>query len=102
MFNKWHTTGQQEALKAAQGDQAAIEKWQELGFHLGKLLQVILYAYNPEAIIIGGGISLSHPLFEQSMYESMHEKFLFPKEAEAVQIIFSKLKDSNILGAAQL
>ena len=102
-FFKLHdTTGADEARKMAEGDEQAKALWNEFGFHLGKLLQVILFTYDPECIIIGGGISASAPLFEQAMIRSMHEGFPYPHEAENVKIVFSKLKDCNLLGASQL
>ena len=102
-FFKLHgTTGADEARKMAEGDEKAKALWEEFGFHLGKLLQVILFTYDPECIIIGGGISASAPLFEQAMIRSMHEGFPYPHEAENVKIIFSTLKDCNLLGASQL
>lgn len=102
LFRKWNTNGKEEAEKAAKGDKQSLERWKKLGFHLGKLLQVILYTYNPEAIVIGGGLALSRLLFEKEMISSMRENFVYPREAERVQVRFSTLKDSNILGAAEL
>lgn len=102
LFNKWQTTGEIEAAKAAEGNRTALERWQILGHHLGKFLQAILYTYAPEAIIIGGGITQSRPLFEAAMLASMRKDFAYPSEIERVQVLFSTLKDSNILGAAQL
>jgi len=102
-FFKLHgTTGADEAKKMAEGDEHAKALWEEFGFHLGKLLQVILFTYDPECIIIGGGISASAQLFEGAMRKSMHDNFPYPHEAENVKIVFSKLKDCNLLGASQL
>lgn len=102
LFKRWNTTGQAEAEKAGSGDEEAKRRWHEFGSHVGKLLQVILYTYNPEAIIIGGGIAQSYALFENEMLASMRSKFAYPGEAARVKVLFSKLKDCNILGAAQL
>ena len=102
LFNKWETTGEIEASKAAEGNAAALEHWQLFGHHLGKFLQAILYTYAPEAIIIGGGLTQSQQLFEAPMLASMRDGFAYPSEIERVQVLFSTLTDSNILGAAQL
>lgn len=102
LFKQWNTTGKEESDKADAGDPEAIARWETLGYHLGKLLQVILYTYDPEAIIIGGGIAQSRRHFEKAMMASLHEGFMYPHEAERVKIIFSELKDCNILGASAL
>lgn len=102
LFKRWHTTGADESRRADSGDTEALTHWHELGHHLGKLLQALLYVYDPEAIIIGGGIAQSHRHFDTSMRASLTEGFLYPKEAKDVKIIFSTLKDSNLLGASQL
>ena len=102
-FFKAHgTTGKDEAEKLAAGDESAKALWTEFGYHLGKLMQVILFAYDPDCIIIGGGIAASAPLFEHAMQVSMRQNFPYPHEAENVKIVFSTLKDCNLLGASQL
>lgn len=102
LFKKWNTTGEADAAAAMAGNAEAQAHWHELGYHLGKLMQVVLYTYNPEAIIIGGGIAQAHALFEDAMHKAMHENFLYPGEANRVKLLFSNLQDSNILGAAEL
>lgn len=99
LFKKWNTTGKDEAEKADKGDEKAIARWNELGYHLGKLLQVILYTYDPECIIIGGGIAKSAFRFEKSMMDSLKENFQYPHEIERVKIAFSELENCNMLGA---
>ena len=99
LFKKWNTTGKDEAEKADKGDAQAIAHWNELGYHLGKLLQVILYTYDPEVIIIGGGIAQSAFRFKEAMMESLKENFQYPHEIERLKIAYSTLKDCNLLGA---
>lgn len=102
LFKKWNTTGADDCRRADAGDAVALQHWHELGFHLGKLLQVLLYTYDPEAIIIGGGIARSHRHFETAMRQSLADGFQYPREVERVQVHFSTLKESNLLGASQL
>lgn len=102
-FFKAHgTDGAVEAQRAAQGNAEAIALWREFGHHLGKLLQVILFAYDPEAIVIGGGIAASQALFEEAMMESMKQNFPYKVECDNVKVLFSKVENCNLLGASQL
>lgn len=103
IFFKAHgTTAHDEALKAKQGDGQSLALWQEFGYHLGRLLQVVLLTYDPEAIIIGGGIAAAANLFEEPMRRSLREGFPYPHEVDRLSIHFSTLKDANLLGAACL
>lgn len=101
-FARHATTGADEAAKAARGDTAALALWHEFGRHLGRLLQAVLFAYDPQLIVIGGGIAASHGLFGQSMIESMKDGFPYAVEAENVRVEFSSVKDCNMLGASVL
>ena len=49
-FADYATEGVVENEKALQGDASALAIWNEFGANLGKLLQLILFAYDPEAI----------------------------------------------------
>jgi glucokinase len=84
------------------GDASALALWSEFGANVGKLLQVILFAYDPEAIIIGGGIASSAQFFSASMLLSMKDGFPYQHEVERVKVIFSTLKHGNLLGASVL
>jgi glucokinase len=95
-------TGLELTNLAEKGDSEALQVWQQLGFHLGKLMQAVIYTYDPQAIIIGGGIAKASRYFEQAMLTSMKEDFPYHKTIENIQIKFSSLKNSNLFGAAKL
>lgn len=48
------TTGKEAYERALAGDPAALALWHEFGGHIGRLVMMILYAYDPEAIVFGG------------------------------------------------
>jgi glucokinase len=95
-------TGEQLTTKAASGDAAALDIWRQFGFHLGKLLQALLFTYDPQAVIIGGGITAAAPYFEISMRQSLLDGFPYQRSAQRVQIFFSMLEGCNMLGASRL
>lgn len=86
---------------ARRGDKKAIDAFKNYGFHLGEALKNILYAYAPEAIILGGSISKSYPYFETAMNKTL-KSFAYPKQLKKTKIETSNLEDSAILGAAAL
>jgi glucokinase len=97
-----HHSGYELDVNAMDGDATALDVWNQLGFHLGKLLQVVLFTYDPQAIIIGGGLSNAHPFFEEAMWKSLRDGFPYLRTLDKIQIKFSKLKSCNLLGASKL
>lgn len=95
-------TGEQLTAKAASGDLVALDIWWQLGFHLGKLLQALLFTYDPQAVVIGGGITAAASYFEVAMRQSLVDGFPYQRSAQRVQILFSSLEGCNMLGASTL
>lgn len=101
-FTTYHqTTGKEAARQAFAGEAHALEIWNEFGRHIGKLVQAILFVYDPEAIIWGGGIIDAFPLFSKSMEETICT-FPYPRSLDNLQIRISKNPDIAILGASAL
>ena len=101
-FEQMGLSGKDLADKASEGDIKALDLWSNFGYHLGKLMQAIMFAYDPQAIIIGGGIAKASPFFEKSMRNSMAEGFPYRHVVERIVIDFSILANSNLLGASKL
>ena len=94
------TTGAELSAKAQAGDAAAQALWDEFGHHLGELVKAALFAYDPEAIIFGGGIAAGYPHFETAMRKTI-ETFPF-ETAKDVKILFSTDGDMGLYGASVL
>lgn len=97
----YQTTGEELAEKAYKGDASSLEIWKKFGEHMGKLMLFTLYAYDPELIILGGGISKAYPLFEGEMKKTM-EQFPYPETLKNIKIEVSEDKDISLLGASAL
>lgn len=94
-------SGKEAARLAREGNQNAAEIWREFGKHLGNLMQTILFAYDPQSIVIGGSISKAFPYFKESMYEQMNS-FPYPETLKRLTIDISHEEHVAILGAASL
>jgi len=97
-FKLHNTTGMIAAEKALEGE---LGLWKEFGKHIGVLMQTILFAYDPQLIIIGGGIAGAFPYFSDEMYTIM-ESFPYPETIKNIQIKVSRNADIGILGAGAL
>ena len=101
-FVEFHNTTGKEAMQLAEnGDANALKIWDEFGKHMGVLVKIILYAYDPDAIIFGGSIANAFPYFEKAMRKEM-ETFDYPETIKKIQILISTRDDISILGAAAL
>jgi glucokinase len=100
-FKRYNIIGALAAEKAAQGDEAALDIWKEFGMHLGNLMKAILFAYAPQAIVLGGGIVTAFPLFKDAMMNEM-QSFPYKIMLDNVKVIASYRKDSSLLGASAL
>lgn len=89
------------AKLALAGDPVAIKAYEEFGHHLGELLKVILYSLAPEAIVLGGSIRKTYPLFKKSLFKSL-ETFAYPTVLANLKILISELDETAIHGAVAL
>lgn len=92
----------EELCRAAlTGEQQAIALWEEFGWHLGKALKIVMYAYDPEAIVLGGAISQAYAFFEKSMLEVLKD-FEYPNTLKQLKVLVSQKANISLLGAASL
>ena len=101
-FVEFHnTTGKKAVELAADGNKNALKIWEEFGKHIGMLVKIILYVYDPDAIVFGGSIANAYPYFEEGMKKEM-ATFDYPETIKKIQILISTRDDISILGAAAL
>jgi glucokinase len=98
---EYHLTGKEAFRMAQQQDEDALQIWNQLGFHLGNLMKTLLFAYDPQLIILGGGISKAYDFFSPAMSESMQD-FPYTKTLERIRIAVSQKEDIALLGASEL
>lgn len=100
-FKNQYLSGKEEAEKALNGDTQAQKLFDELGRHIARGLGNVLFALAPEAIILGGSVSQSFPLFEKSMRKTF-EDFPFQRLYQNLKFEVSTDTDMAVLGAASL
>lgn len=101
-FESFHDTTALAAYEAAKaGDEKALLQWEEFGFHFGAAVQVVLYTFDPQAIVIGGSVSKAYDFFKTTMYESF-SNFIYPESITRLKIFVSENENIALLGAAAL
>jgi glucokinase len=84
------------------GNQNALRIWHEFGNHMGNVIKAVVYAYDPEVIVLGGSISKAYSFFEKSMRHTLSENFHFPESIRRLKIEQSQDENITLLGAASL
>ncbi|MEP6737343.1 MAG: ROK family protein [Chryseolinea sp.] len=98
---KYNTTAEEAHNKAVAGDPAAIASWREFSTHIAVALKNVAYAFDPEAIVLGGSLSKAFRLFEAPMRKVMLD-FEFPETMRKLKIFQSTNEHITLLGAAAL
>ena len=99
--NCYQINGEVVYKKALEGDPLSIMIFEEFGTHLGNAIRMVLYAYCPELIVLGGSISKAYPLFQENMWKRIHT-YIYSNTLNQIRIEVSDLDNPGILGAASL
>lgn len=87
---------------ALEGDEFAIEVIRESGRLVGEVLAALVNFYNPDMIVIGGGVSNLGNLLLSSIRQAVFNRSL-PLATRNLQIVFSGIgQDAGMLGAVSL
>ena len=87
---------------ARNGDEKAQSLYNEFGHHLGAFLSVVMYAYDANRIVLGGGIAHSFELFKGKMWETLRSFFPYQNTLDDLQILAMPGDDVALVGAASL
>ena len=83
---------------AAMGDAYALDLYQKEGYYLGVALANYFNLYDPDVIVLGGGVTKARTFFHREMVRVLKERCLQPVEEN--QIRYSILNDRVVLYGA--
>lgn len=87
--------------RAVKKDKVALAIYEIFGVDLGNAIKTIMYALDPDAIIIGGRILEAYDYFKESMLKTV-KTFIYQNTLKHIQILQSIEPDISIFGAAAL
>lgn len=88
---------------AAAGDPLAVELIRHAGFMVGLGIASLMHLFNPQIVVVGGGVSKTGDLLFEPMREAVHHYTLDPAYCEQVPIVPAGLGDDvALIGAAAL
>ena len=87
--------------RADAGDRKAAGMLAAFGDHFADAIMAVMYAYDPEMIVLGGGVSKAYRYFEPRMREKLR-LFKFQDALKRLKIVVSKKPHIAVLAAAAL
>jgi glucokinase len=98
---EYGSAGEELYRRARAGDDGSLEAFARYGAELSEAVMVVLYAYDPQAVIFGGSISAAFDLFEDGLRRGLDD-FAYPHVVDRLVLAPSRLEDAAVLGAAAL
>lgn len=99
--NQYKTSGEKLFDQAMKGEKDALQIFNEFGNHFGNAIIAILYALDPEVIILGGSVSKAYTFYQAALWEKLKD-FSYSPTVERLTIEISENPNIPILGAAAL
>ena len=94
--------GREASAAADRGDPEAIALNNEFGTHLGELLAMVMFAYDADVIVLGGGVANGFRYFSKSMMETLKLRYPYKTGLDALRIEVLPNADVPVLGASLL
>jgi glucokinase len=102
LFDPSKITSHDVAARAREGDVLALDIFRRAGRLLGFAIANVISLFDPEIVIVGGGMAGAADLYLDSLRNAMLERAQ-PIAAKKVKLAVSKLGDrANLLGSARL
>ena len=99
--NKYGLSSDTLYSRAVKNDKIALALYEQYGHHLGNLIKTIMYAVDPEIVVLGGNIAKAFPYFEKEMHKSI-ATFSYKHSLKNFKVVASENKHIAILGAVAL
>ena len=99
-FDRHGVKPHEASAAALAGDVESMKLFEEFGRNLGYALMVLMFAYDPSHIVLGGGIANALPLFRDPMIGYLKEKFPFKNNIEKLITDVRTGGEISIIGAS--
>ena len=87
--------------RAGSGDRQAQAMLAAFGDDFANVIMALLYAYDPEIIVLGGSVIKAYPYYEKRMREKL-KAFHFQNSVKRLKIVRNKKAHIAVLAAAAL
>lgn len=87
--------------RALKKDKIALAVYEMFGVDLGNAIKTIMYALDPDAVVVGGRIVDAYDFYKDSMMKTIRT-FIYPNSLKRIKILRSEEKHISTFGAAAL
>ena len=87
--------------RAKKNDKIALAIYEQFGLDFGNAIKTIIYALDPDAIIVGGQLAQAYEYFQESMFKNI-KTFLYSNTIKDIVILKSEEPNIATYGAAAL
>ncbi|MDD5069250.1 MAG: ROK family protein [Candidatus Omnitrophica bacterium] len=88
-------------LRAKNKEKEALLLWEEFSYNFGRYLSGMINIFNPEIIVLGGGVSGAIDVFKPMLLKVINQFTVWP-HLKDLKIVPAKVKNAGIVGAAFL
>lgn len=88
--------------RADRGDRKAKKMFEAFAEHFAVMIMTVLYAFDPEIIVLGGGVSAAYRHFKEPLWKKLRAEYHFQNALKGVKIVQSKNEHIAVLAAASL
>ncbi|MGC8866769.1 MAG: ROK family protein [Elusimicrobiales bacterium] len=88
-------------MLAKNGDSIAKKIWFEYGRHLGYGIGNVAVSFNPEVVVITGGLSRAYEFFKDGIMKTL-KAYKMRKPIESIKIHITSTKAVGVLGCADI
>lgn len=99
-FDRHGVKPHEASAAALAGDAESLGLFEEFGINLGHALMILMFAYDPSHIVLGGGIANALPLFRDPMIAYLKDRFPFRNNIEKLIIDVCTGGEIPIIGAS--
>ncbi len=87
--------------RAKKSDKIALAIYEQFGLDFGNALKAIIYALDPDIIVVGGALADAYEFFEEGMNRRL-KTFIYPDTINNIVIMKSHVPNIAAIGAAAL
>lgn len=99
-FDRHGVKPHEASAAALVGNAGSMKLFEEFGRNLGYALMILMFAYDPSHIVLGGGIANALPLFRDQMVGYLKERFPFKNNIEKLIVDVRTGGEIPIIGAS--
>ncbi|HWW40399.1 ROK family protein [Pedobacter sp.] len=97
----YQRNGEELFTLAQEGNPEALDIFNTYGKHVAAVVKAMLYAIDPQKIILGGSVSKAYPFFKNALWNGLQD-FAYQPVLQHIQIQPTGLENIAVLGAAAL